>query len=199
MGYILQNIKALELSTYGVELKSQGIQLWMEMNFRDDKGNIVLITKANPMVKRQTIETPDGKVLCTVSHKIISAMPTYELHDGDVNGNIIGIIKQEANLKSLLGINLSIALEDSNKNVMATAKGDFTKSEFAIINNNGDIIAKVTKNYKGTVWDKILSAYLTNAYVLNIIKKEVPTITLLGFLVVLEYLIMGHVSPGSFY
>ena len=61
----------------------------------DESGTVVLVTKGKMLVTRQTIEEPSGNVLVTITHKLLTLMPTYEIHEGDVNGPITAIIKQQ--------------------------------------------------------------------------------------------------------
>jgi uncharacterized protein YxjI len=179
------NDAALSLRQYIVERKLKSV-LSMELTFSDDKGNTVLVTKGKALVARQTIETPSGGVLCTITHKILSLMPMYEIHEGGADGQVIGIVKQNFTLGTLVG-QKNVAIEDASGQQIAVANGDFLGFEFNVT-SNGATIATVTKNVGSGIMQG-LGDLMRRKYSLSIIgNSEVPTLTLLGFLVVLEML-----------
>jgi uncharacterized protein YxjI len=186
---------SLGLSTYIVERAFDKSMLSLALNFKDDSGKTVLLTNAKLLVTRETLETPDGRVLGTVTHKVLSLLPTYELHEGGVDGPVTGIIKQQLTLGSLIGKS-TIKILGSDGQPLATASGDIMNFNFIINHNDGTTVANVTRTFgSGGIKDALVSA-IKDQYALKILQQgKVPTLTLLEFLVVLE--VMINRSRGS--
>jgi uncharacterized protein YxjI len=181
---------ALSLSKYVIQRDLNSI-LSLSLDFMDESGTVVLVTKGKMLVTRQTIEEPNGNVLVTITHKVLSLMPTYEIHDGDVNGPITVIIKQNFNLGMFLG-GRSININDASGQPIAVANGDFMGFQFNITSTDGAQVATVSKAIGPGIMQGITDL-MKRKYVLSISDKgKIPTLSILGFLVVLEILATQH-------
>jgi uncharacterized protein YxjI len=181
------------LSKYIVE-KDKIVQLGLNLDFKDQSGNLVMLTKAKVLVQRQTLETPDGHVVATVTHKPLSMMPTYEIHEGDEKGPITAIIKQKFDLSSIMGAK-QIEIEDPNGQVIANASGNIFNFEFNITTPQGADVAVVTKQLGPGA--EIFADVAKSRYAVNVLSKDaIPTNTLLAFLIVVE-MIAAHARHTS--
>ena len=182
----------LSLSRYVIE-KEKLVSLGLNLDFKDDSGNVVILTKAKVLVTRQTLETPDGKVLCTITHKTLSITPAYEVHDGDDKGKVTAVIKQTFNISSFVGVK-NIEITDQSGQVIANAKGNFLNYEYNITSSDGTSVAEVSRNI-GSGWGSLMDA-AKSRYAVNITdSKKLPTLTILAFLVVVE--ILAHQQSGN--
>ncbi len=180
---------ALNYNLYVVQ-RDFGSLLSLSLDFMDKDGNKVLQTRGKVMVQRQTLETPDGKVLSTVTHKIFSMMPCYQIHEGDQNGPVMGVVQEKLTLGSLAGVQ-TLNIRDESNNVIAIVKGDFMNFNFSITAPDGAQIADVTRTIggegKGVM--QALKDVAKRKYTMQITNKgDVKTSMLLGFLMVLELL-----------
>jgi uncharacterized protein YxjI len=190
----------LSLNNYNVEYVG-GLTLSLKLNFKDDDGNIIMSSQGRTLVTDQSLQTSDGKLLGTVTHKIISMAPTYELHQGGPKDNVIGTIKIPVQFMSTPGPLREIDIIDANNAVIAKASGSFFDSAFTINDSSGRLIAKVAKsnsNKGGGILQGIANTMSRN-YTLSIVEKDaIPTIVLLEFLIVVELLLRSGKgsSPG---
>lgn len=186
---------ALGLTTYVVERAFDKSMVTLALNFKDESGNTVLSTAAQFLVIREALETPDGRTLGTVTHKVMSFPQTFELHEGGVDGQVNGIIKQEFTWSSLAG-SKTVAILNPDGQPMATANGDFMNFNFTITHADGSSVANVSRTFGGGGFKNSLMAAIKDQYTMKILQKDkVPTLVLLEFLVVLE--IMMHESHGG--
>lgn len=181
---------ALSLETYVVQrsFRLGGLHL----SFSDADGNQVLESKGRLLVTQQPLQTMDGKVVRTVTHKIIAATPEYDVHVGGPKGGISCVIKVPMQLMGTVGTLSSIEIRDGNGNVLATASGSFMNWEFDIRAPNGDAIATVTRKTDSPGLMGKLSQMAHNQYAMSITGKGLPVEDLLGFLIVIELLLAGN-------
>lgn len=190
---------SLALDNYSVELAGG---FGLKLNFRDDKGNIVMKSQGKVMVTDQALETVGGKLLGTITHKMVSLGPTYELHEGGAKDKIVGSIKIPVQLMSTPGTLSEIQIRDAEDKVIATANGSFMDSEFSISDSSGKLIAKVTKKPIVQVNSALLQGLAnlgSRNYNLSILEQgSIATIVLLELLVVIELLLRSGKgsSPG---
>jgi uncharacterized protein YxjI len=177
----------LSLSTYIVQkqYKFGGLSL----QFADKDGNQVLKSDGKALVTQQPLQTMDGKVISTITHKIIAATPEYDIHTGDAKGQVTGIIKEPMQLASGFGSGLKIEIKDESGKVIATASGNFMDMEIEVTDASGASVAKITRNLSAAGILGKLSQYTKESYKMDVIGSSVKTQTLLEFLIVLELLL----------
>lgn len=188
----------LSLSTYGVkrEFKFGGLTL----DFIDGEGNQILKSQGKIAVTQQPIQTMDGKILGTVTHKILAMTPEYQLHEGGPKDKVIGVIKIPMQLLAAFASLNKIEIKGEDGSVIATANGNFMDMQFEINDSQGTAVANVSRNLGSNagLLGK-LSAFGSNSYLMTVIdNKNVPNLVLIGFLVVLELLLSKNQgsSPG---
>lgn len=176
----------LSLSTYVVQrqFKFGGLTL----QFMDSEGNQVLKSQGKMIVTQQPLQTMDGSVISTITHKIVALSPEYDIHAGDAKGEVTGIVKEPMQLMSGFG-NVKIDIKDGSGKVLATASGNFMDMEIDIVDDSGKAVAKVTRKLDASGILGKLSQYAKNSYMMTITGKSVKTQTLLEFLIVLELLL----------
>ncbi|MDE1866018.1 MAG: hypothetical protein KGH94_05280 [Candidatus Micrarchaeota archaeon] len=184
----------LALTTYGVqrEFKLGGLTL----GFTDSEGNQVLQSKGRIAVTQQPIRTMDGRTLGTVTHKILAMTPEYDLHEGGPNDKVLSVIKVPMQLFGGGGLR-TVDIKDGDGTTIAIANGNFLDMNFDIRDSQGNAVATVSRDLgKNPGLLQKFAAFTRNSYVINIIdSKNVPTLVLLGFLVVVEILL--NQSKGS--
>lgn len=189
---------ALSLNNYSVEFAGG---FGMKLNFRDESGNIVMRSHGKVFVSEQSLETAEGTLLGTVTHKMISFGPTYELHEGGPKDKIIGSIKIPVQLVSTPGTLTEIDIRDTEEKVIATANGSFLDSEFNVSDTTGKLIAKVTKKPMVAINSAFLQSLAnlgSRNYTMSIIEPgAVSALVLMEFLIVIEmFLLSGRSNPG---
>ncbi len=175
----------LSLSSYIVQRKSGfgGLKL----SFADAEGNQVLKSDGKAFVTEQPLQTMDGKVLSTVTHKIIAATPEYDIHAGGPKDPVKAVVKEPMKLFSSGGLNIEI--KDASGNLIATATGNFLDRQISINDASGNALARVSRNLSASGVLGKLSQLALNSYRIDVTGTTVPTQTLLEFLVVLELLL----------
>src|SRR5208282_5125386 len=91
----------LALTTYAIQrqFKTGGLAL----SFMDGEGNQVLKSHGRVLVTQQPIETMDGTLLATVTHKVVAITPEYDLHEGGPDGKMMSVVKVPMQLISGMG------------------------------------------------------------------------------------------------
>ncbi len=172
----------------------------LTLDFMDGDGNQVLKSEGRMAVTQQPIQSMDGAVLATITHKLLAMTPEYDIHEGGKDGKVISVLKVPMQLFSGVGVLGDVDIKDEGGNIIAKANGNFLGMEFEIRDAQGASVASVTRNLGSSpgLLSK-LASFASNSYVMTVKdSKSVPTLVLLGFLVVLELLISkGQASsPG---
>ncbi len=179
-------IPELALKSYMVR-RHKLVELHQNLDFLDTTGKVVLLTKSKVFVDRQVVETVDGKVVCTVTHKVLSVFQVYEIHDGDKDGRVTAVIKMQPTLRGFFG-GSKLDIQDADGSVIAVANGNFYGMEYSIQTQSGDGIATVTRKYDVMSVSDFVDT-MKNAYMVNISGTQLPTQTILGFVIVVEILL----------
>jgi uncharacterized protein YxjI len=170
----------------------------LRLIFTDANGNQILKSEGKALVTNQPLQTMDGKVISTITHKIIAATPEYDIHAGGAKDDVTGIVKVPLQLVGGFDTLNEVDIKDASGNVIATASGNFMHMEFDIKGNSGQVVAKVTRKLDASGILGKLGQLGSNAYMMQITGSGVPVQTLLEFLIVLELLLAKGkgTSPG---
>lgn len=173
-----------------------------KLNILDPKGNTVLLVEYGS--GWAAIETTSGEGLSTITYKAFSGIPTYEIHDGDRKGKVIALIRNPFGLSGIdTKISAPFAIVDMSRNILALCK-----ARNLIGLDNTEIVDKTNTvniaNISGPRSQEQNSTFLQGmekvmggspegagmAYILKITKKDVvPTLRLVEFLVVVEWIL----------
>ncbi len=188
----------LSHKTYGIArvFKFGGLTL----TFTDGEGTQILSSKGRIAVTQQPITSMDGKTLATITHKILAMTPEYQIHEGGPKDKVLGVVKVPMQFIGSLGGLNKVEIKDESGALLATVSGNFLDMEFNIVDAQGNAVATVSRKMQGSAGlVGKLAAFARESYVMNITdNSKVTTLTLLGFLVVLELLLSrGQASnPG---
>ncbi len=188
---------AFSLDKYVVE-RDRILTVHLNLDFKDEKGNIMLQTKSKLMVTQQNLQTPDGHVLCAVTHKMLSLMPTYQIHDGGVDGPVSAIVKENFTINPMLN---SINIEDGSGNIIAVANGNIFGFEFTVSTPDGTNVATITRKFSFANFKDMIDM-AKNPYMITISNRSIPMNALFGFFIVIELLAaksnQGGINMGGF-
>ncbi len=189
----------LSYNTYGVARVFKALS-GLTLTFTDDEGNQVLKSQGRIAVTQQPLETMDGKRLATITHKIMAMTPEYQIHSGGPKDKVLGVVKIPMQIFGSFGGLNQVDIKDDSGVVIATVSGNFLDMEFNVSDAQGNQVATVSRSSPSNsgLMGKLM-AFAKESYVMNITdNKNVPTLTLLGFLVVLEILLSSRQAsnPG---
>ena len=184
--------QVFSLDRYIVETKLFSTRL----TFYDGSGNVVL-REAKGLFSGMKIETLDGNLVYTITHKTLSMPTTYEIHQGDKKGAVLGYIRFNFNIAALLGGGKEIEILDASQSPIGKAVGDFFNYNFNILDQSGNAAASIKRSASGSLANKFSQA-IHSTYEINIQSRSVPTNMVLGFAVVLEEVLKSNNNRSGF-
>ena len=186
----------LKLTAYVVQKRFKAGALTLKI--MDANGNQVLKSEGRLLVTRQPLQTMDGKVISTITRKIMAMSPEYDIHAGDAKGEVTGIVKEPMQLFS--SVNLNIEIKDASGNALAAASGNFLNMEVDITDSSGNVAAKITRKLDANGILGKLTQLATDSYAIQIVGNSLPPQKVLEFMITLELMLSRNQSsnPGVF-
>lgn len=161
---------------------------WGGGDIMDERGNKIGKMHRKVLAIRHTIELQEltGQTTATINRKIIAIKPTYDIHDGDAEGPLIG--RMSKTLFSLL--RPKIELKDEGGNTILTAQGKIMGFDFKIYRGESkeeaDVIAEI---HKADRWRDVFFQGLwdfSDTYALKIMDPSLNRKVALGFVIAID-------------
>ncbi len=157
----------------------------LALDFKDKTGTVVANAKGAIIKSRYELKDAAGNHIGEVKHGGLLS-PVYNIMDA--SNSIVGAVNLGTGWTSLLSGIRAITVASSDGTVLGNAQGDFMNYEYTIMSpDNSKVLARISRTMPQGIKGFLLSG-IKMQYGMQVFDKQIPTIVLMGFAVLVEHL-----------